>query len=257
MISDYLQSCGQEMSRVGIRPVFEAWGTVLEESDTTQEGNLRVQVQTMEDQKNIFDNVPVLTAYGGTGYGLYVLPEEGDIVKLTFLGGDFLHPVATGCRMPSESTFVKEQYEKENLKKVLKLKSGSIVSFSGEEGKEKIRVSGPEKMEWELDEENEKISFGDKEQNNRMSLDKKEGKAVLKAQEEIRLECGNNSLCLKKDGTMVLHCQQLTLEADKVTVKGTNNVQLEGQNIVLKASMDMKIKSSGNIKLSAQMINLN
>lgn len=265
MIGDYLQADSPERNRMGIFPSFEVWGTVLAANEATKEGSIRVMVKTMQDGMDTLDDVPVLGAYGGKDHGFYFLPEEGDVVKVTFLGGDFGHPVVTGCRMPAESGFVREQYQKENTKKALKLQNGSCILFSGEQGKGKIQVSGSEKMDWELDEDKEQISFGDKEQKNRISLEKKDGRTVIKAEEEIRLECGKSSLSLKKDGTVVLHCEKLALEAANVAVKAKNKVQAEGQNLILQASMDMgikskgqlKVESKGSMKLSAAVINLN
>ncbi len=108
MIADYMDRgpAVPEEAGGGMRPTYDMWGTVLPASDRTGKGSVRVRVKTMKDNMDTFDDVPVLTGYGGDGYGLLFLPEEGDIVRLTFLGGDFCHPVVTGCRFPFSSRFV-------------------------------------------------------------------------------------------------------------------------------------------------------
>jgi len=269
MISDYMDYGGGSQERYGagegMQPTYDVWGTVLSSSDDTKTGNVRVQVKRMKNSMDTFDNVPVLTGYGGSEYGVFFLPEEGDIVRLTFLGGDFRHPVVTGCRFPENSQYVKDTFQKDNLQKMCKVKNGSCISFSGEQGKEKIDISGPKNMEWELDEEQEQIVCGDKEHKNQVLLDKKNGKAQITSEEAIRLECGKSSLELKKDGTVVLQCEQLTLEAKTVEIKGKTKIQLKGQQlnmegtngVNLTANGQIKVDSKGQLKLSGAMIQLN
>jgi len=267
MISDYFESglTPRDTDVWGMVPTFDMWGTVMSATDDTGKGNVRVKIETMKDNMNIFDGVPVLTSYGGGDYGEFCLPEEGAVVRLTFIGGDFRHPVVTGCRFPADSRLVKDNYQKENLKKVWKAKNGSSIVFSGDKGKERIQVSGPEKMEWELDEEKEHISIGDKERKNRILIEKKNGKNVLTAEKEIRLECGKSSLELKSDGVITLKCEKLNIESNNVQVKGKSRVQLQGQEVALEGTTgfsingkaQIKIESKGTMKLSAAMINLN
>lgn len=243
----------------------DIWGTVLAPSDKTEKGTLRVKVKTMKDNMDTFDNVPVLTAYGNDNYGVFFLPEEGEIVRLTFMGGDFRHPVVTGCRFPADSTFVKDMFHKDNLNKGWKTKNGSSLIFSGEKGKDKIEIKGSEKMHLELDEEKEHIDLGDKDGKNDIKIDKKNGKATITAEKEIRLECGKSSLELKKDGSIVINCGELKLEAKTIEINGKSKTQIKGQNITVEGTTgismnskgQVKVESKGMLKLSGAMINLN
>lgn len=263
MISDYLDD--REAPREGMRPTYDTWGTVLAAGDNTSKGSVRVRVKVMKDNMDTFDDVPVLTCYGGGDYGAYCLPEEGDVVRLTFLGGDFRHPVVTGCRFPESSRFVEDTFEDKNLNKAWKLKNGSSIVLSGDKGEEKIEVSGSEKMEWMLDEKDQQTAFGDKEKKNRVLLDKKEGKALITSEKVIRLECGESSLELKENGTVTLKCRQLTLEAKNVKISGKTKVQVEGQelslqgtsNVTLSGKGQVKVEGKGGLKLSGAMIHLN
>lgn len=263
MIGDYPDF--ERASRGGMQPTYDAWGTVLTPGEKTSKGNVRVQVKIMKDNMDIFDDVPVLTCYGGGGYGAFFLPEEGDTVRLTFLGGDFRHPVVTGCRFPESSQFVQDSFEEKNLKKVWKLKNGSSVVLSGKKGEERIEISGPEKMEWVLDEKDQQIACGDKEKKNRVLLDKKEGKILASSEKVIRLECGESSLELKENGTVTLQCRQLNLEAKDVKINGKTKVQIEGQELVLSGKTNVslscrgqvRVEGKGALKLSGAMIHLN
>lgn len=265
MILDYIGYDTSFPQQGGRSHTWDMWGTVLPDSENTQKGNVRVKVKVMRDKMDTFDNVPVLTGYGGTDHGAFFLPEEGDIVRLTFPGGDLRHPVVTGCRFPEDSRFVKEMYKGDKARKGYKDKNGSGVFFAGEKGKETIEVSGSQNMEWKLDEENRKITFGDKEQKNSMLLDKKEGKAQIVSQSALRLECGKSSIELKKDGTITLRCEKLSLEAKRVEIQGKSQVQVKGQEITLEGTAgisvtgkgQVKVSSKGTLKLSGAMIDLN
>lgn len=263
MISDYLD--GREAPLKGMLPTYDVWGTVLAAGDNTSKGNVRVRVKMMQDNMDTFDDVPVLTCYGGGDHGVYCLPEEGDVVRLTFPGGDFRHPVVTGCRFPENSRLVEDTFEEKNLKKVWKLKNGSRIALSGDKGEERIEISGSEKMEWMLDEKDQQTAFGDKEKKNRVLLDKKGGRAVVTSEKAIRLECGDSSLELKENGTVTLKCKQLTLEAKNVKISGKTKVQVEGQELALQGTSNVslsgkgqvKVEGKGSLKLSGAMIHLN
>ncbi len=268
MISDYMDYGAYGFTapeETVMQPTYDVWGTVVAANDNTGKGSVRVKVKTMRDRRDTFDNVPVLTGYGGDEYGAFFLPEEGDIVRLTFLGGDFRHPVVTGCRFPESSRLVGDSSGEGNLHKLLKVKNGSSIAFSGEKGKEKIEISGPQKMKWELDEDREQIVFGDNDEKNRMVLDKKNGEAQVIARESIRLSCGKSSLELKKDGTVTLKCSRMAVEAQDVLIKGKTRIELDGQQLTLsgntgiavKAQGQVKIESKGQLKLSGTMIQLN
>lgn len=265
MISDYLDYNTDFSGREGWQPACDIWGTVISASEDTLEGNVRVKVKVMKDQMDTFDNVPVLTGYGGRDHGVFCLPEEGDIVALAFPGGDFRHPVVTACRFPEDSQFVKDRYRDNKVQKAFQAKNGSGVFFTGEKGKDRIEISGSRNMAWQLDEENQQLSFGDRDGKNSMLLDKKNGKAQILSQESLRLECGKSSIELKKDGTIVLKCEQLTLDAKTVKIQGKSQVQVKGQEMTLEGTTGIsitgkgkvKVSSNGPLKLSGAMIDLN
>lgn len=265
MIYDDSEHGAASRREAGMCPTYDVWGIVLEASDSTEKGSVRVKVKTMRDKRDVFDNVPVLTFYGGTDYGFFALPEEGDVVRLTFLGGDFRHPVVTGCRFPADSAFVKEMCQQNDPVKGWKTKNKSMITISGEKEKEKIEVGGPKHMCWTLDEEKQQTAFGDKEHKNEICLNKEKGTATVTAEKNIRLECGKSSLELKEDGTVVLNCGKLTLKADTVQIESKRKAQIKGQDlsiegatgITITAKGQIKAESKGTLKLSGAMIHLN
>ncbi|MDE6874922.1 MAG: phage baseplate assembly protein V [Lachnospiraceae bacterium] len=267
MVSDYM---GHHEERKnygadGFRPTYDLWGTVLAPSEGTKKGSVRVKIKTMKDGMDTFENVPVLTGYGGGDHGVYCLPEEGDTVRLTFFGGDFRHPLVTGCRFPEDGAFSGELSEKGSLTKAWKMKNGSGITFTGEKGKDKVEISGSEKMAWTLDEEAGQIAFGGREHKNQVSVGEKDGKIQISAQSSICLTCGGSSLELKKDGSIMLICDRVTVKAKDIKIAGSAGVQMEGQELSLSGTTGLtvsgkgqvKVVSKGQIKLSGAMIQLN
>lgn len=246
-------------------PTFDVWGIVVAAADTTEKGSLRIKIPAMQEGMDIFESVPVLTAYGGSEYGIYWLPEVGDMVRVTFLNGDFGHPVVTGCRLTSDSRLVQEAWKKENSDKVLQVKNGSKIVFFGEKGKEKIEISGPDKLKWVLDEEKVQFFFGDKEQKNRMLLDGENGTALLETEKEMELRCGKSSLILKCDGSLTIRCNKMVLEAKETEIRGNSKMKLSGQELVLEGTTGlqlsgrskMNIESKGPVHISGAAISLN
>lgn len=245
-------------------PTYEEWGTVLPPVEATKEGCVRVRIAAMQQDMDTFDNVPVLSFYGGADYGAFFMPEAGDTVRVSFLKGDFLHPVVAGCRYKSKSPYAKTMKHKENLQKGIQLKDGSSILFSGEADRERIAVRGPRKMEWELDEEKEQIAFGDREKKNRLQLEAKSGGMVLQAAKQITLKCGKSELTLREDGTFHIKCEKFVLTAGEADMNARKQAALKGQELKLegitKVSLNGKsavqVKSAGQVKVSGAVVQL-
>lgn len=248
-----------------ICPTCDLWGVVEAPSDRTGKGSVRVRVGNMQESGDCFDDVPVLTPYGGGAHGFWCLPEEGDVVRLSFPGGDFMHPVVTGCRYPADSDLVQAMCDGKKTHRAWKMPNGSFMDFSGEKGKGRIEIGDADHMLWELDQERQQIGFGDLDARNDIRVDGKDGKVTVTAQKEILFKCGKSSLKMQEDGTIVLSAEKLTLEAKSVQVQGKGKVQIKGQEIALegstglqaKSGAQMKLESKGSLKLSGAMINLN
>lgn len=265
MITDYMNEQSDAFRGEGLQPTYDVWGTVLEPNKDTEAGNIRVKVFNLKEHMDTYDSVPVLTPYGGGSYGGYMIPEEGDTVRLSFIGGDFRNPVVTGCLYPHDSSYRKNIADKKNAQKGCKLKNGSEIIFSGEEKKQKIEVLGAEHMCFSIAEENRQAYVGDVDGKNYLKVDKENGKLGLEAQKEVKIACGKSTLTLKENGTIELKCSNLILEADSIKVKGHNKIEMKGQQLALEGEMDMtlkartglKIQCSTQLKLSGMPINLN
>lgn len=254
MISDYIGvlESFRESGAGGLEPTCEVWGTVMPPSGDTRKGNVRVRVSCMREDMDIFDNVSVLTNYGGAEYGNLVLPEEGDTVKLSFIGGDWRNPVVTGCRYPEENEFLRQQSEDKELKKTFRTKSGGCIAFSGEKQKDRIEIAGSGKLLIRLNEEEKEIFLGDQEEKNRIVVDAQKGEIMIGAKERILVQCGKSSIELNGDGSIRVSCNSLELEAKNINVKAGGAVKMKGQEITLDSSMGMKLSAGSLVKVSGR-----
>lgn len=254
MISEYLEypEFNREGRPAGMQPTCEVWGTVMPPSQDTQKGNVRVRVSCMKENRDIFDNVPVLTNYGGADHGNFVLPEEGDTVKLSFIGGDLCNPMVTGSRYPDENAFSGQEAEENNLKKAYGTRSGSRIVFSGDRNQDKIEISGSGQLHIELNEEEKEVSLGDREKKNRIGVDVQNNRIRIDAEDTVLIQCGKSSLELKREGGIKISCESLELEARSICIKAGSTVKLKGQEITCDSSMGMKLSAGSRLKLSGK-----
>lgn len=249
----------------GLKPAYFTMGQVAAPDKDTMKGTLRVRLSVMTQGKDVLNSVPFAVPYGGGGYGSFFMPEEGDTVLLFFEGPYFRNPVAMGCRFPKDAAIVKENAKEKNPDKVLRVKNGSSLSFTGEKGKEMVALRTSEKLAFSLNEEKEQALLEDSGHKNRLSLQGKDGKLVLEAEKELSLKCGKSTITLDKNGTIKIEGEQVEISAKDIHFKGKSQVDIQGQAVTVKGKTDVTlngqtkvtVKSSGQVKVSGAMIQLN
>lgn len=263
-ITDFIQT-DHSLGMPGLKPAYFTMGQVVAPDKDTLKGTLRVRVAVMTQGKDVLNSIPFAVPYGGGSYGSFFMPEEGDTVLLFFEGPFFANPVAFGCRFPKEAAIVKENAKEKNPNKVLKVKNGSSLSFTGEKGKEEVALGTSKKLTFTMNEEKEQALLEDSSHKNRLSLQSKEGKLLLEAEKEISLKCGKSSITMDKSGTIKIEGDQVEIAAPKIQLKGKSQVDIQGQAVSVKGKTDVTlngqtkvtVKSSGQVKVSGAMIQLN
>jgi hypothetical protein len=116
------------------------------------------------------------------------------------------------------------------ISELIAAKSGTQIIFSGEEGKEIIKILTPGKAEIILDDEKKTIVA-------------KRGKSEIEINE--------------KDG-IILRCgKTVNIEAENITLKAKNKIALSGADVEIKANAGFKVQSSGIAEVKGSMVKIN
>lgn len=156
-----------------------------EDADGNYECNVRLKNRKQPDGSDLeLRKVPVATGH----MGLVNIPNVGDLVLLSFIGGDINAPVIIGRLYNDEDKPVKnkdgEYILQHSLKKggTLKMDADGVVTISGQEGKSIVTINDDEVI----------LSTGD-------------GKVTIKMESGgITLDAGTNNVTVKSSGNVTV-----------------------------------------------------
>ncbi|MCX7747993.1 MAG: phage baseplate assembly protein V [Clostridia bacterium] len=193
-------------------------GRVLEIKDP--EGLERVKVKIplyTDDETGVWARIAVLMA--GDNRGTYFLPEKGDEVLLAFEEGDIARPYVIGAlwngkhKPPSEksdnknSSDKKDDSENSNNKRLIKSRSGHILSFDDTKGAGKIEI---------IDETGK----------NSIVFDSKSNTITVTAEQDIIIKAPN--------GKITLSANEIEISSKSgTTVNAKGDANINGANIYL------------------------
>ena len=103
---------------------FFVQGTVADNGDKENAGRVKVEFTAWKQGGNICQWMPVLRGYAGGDYGVYCMPEVGDVVLVGFLGTDYSRPFVAGCFYPAGAAMEKECFTDKNTMRRFKTKGG-------------------------------------------------------------------------------------------------------------------------------------
>ena len=115
-------------------------GTVKENYNKDFPGKVKVELLLGEEGKNVTGWIPVMTTYGGNGYGNLFLPEVDSEVVVAFHMGDRNRPIVIGCLWSDKNQFPPETVKEENPIKTIMTKAGSVITFDDTKDKEMISI---------------------------------------------------------------------------------------------------------------------
>lgn len=197
----------------------------------------RVMVEIVQEDAEDKDTkkawIPYRSPYSGTDGGIVFLPDKGDTVEVIFLNGEIF--VASTLREKSlneECKNVTEKYIGNNFKQRILWKEKSLEICS-----DKNRIY--------LDKDMIELSVGESKimiDKHGISL-KTNGNEALLDEEGIRFQSGNGFLAHSKRDMKIESNSSLSLLA-------SNKTQLQGSNVVVKAS-------GGNVDISGSNVRIN
>lgn len=229
-------------------------GTGTSSGADAMDGRVCVTIPTRDKKANELKWARVAMPSGGSKWGHYFLPEVGDQVLLAFEGGNIEKPYVIGCVQKYSDAFLKKAVDKDNQFKKIMTRHGSHITFEDnardETGlKDKITVETAQgKLQILLDNENEKIRIGDsaKEDYIEMSTQEGAGTLTIKIKSKITIKVGDKV-------TMTLNGESgaVSIQADSVSLTGTNRVKVESDNAVALEAAQVTAKANSNLKLES------
>lgn len=195
----------------------------------------------------------VAAPLAGAGYGLYAMPKVGDLVLLSYLGGDPHRPFVIGSVWTKDVVAPYKIDGGKNETVSLKLPSGTEVLISETKGKESLSVRTAAGYAMNLDGENKKIVLTDDKNKNQIDFDMNSGAVTVSADKKLTLKAGANA-SIEMDGT-----------AGKIVLNGKSGIEIKTAQLKaeatgtcqIKANGQMSVESSGITQVKGSMVKIN
>jgi uncharacterized protein involved in type VI secretion and phage assembly len=203
-------------------------GTVSDNKDPEKRGRLRLMVPSVLGDQESDWALPCLPFGGGATYGVFMVPETQAQVWVEFEEGDIHRPIWTGVFFQQQSDVPPDAAKDEPTTRLIQTKSGHVLQFDDESGKERISLRHTKGSELSID-ENGSVSVTDAN-GATLLLDADAGELVIS-------DANGNSMKLTSSGTTVedangnkieMAASGITVEGQQIVVKGTQ-VMLGGQ----------------------------
>lgn len=225
--------------------------------DEKHKGMIKVEYIMGEKNKKTTDWVRVMTPYGGKGFGEYWLPEIGSEVLVGFIHGNLNLPVVLGCLYNGTDQPPANSMNEKNTVKTITTKGGSSITFSDEQGKEKITIETPKSHQIVIDDEKETISVNDKEKKNSLVLDCKGGKVTVTAKASVSLKVGSKEVFTADSNSVKLASGTIQLDATQSLKLKGQSTELSGTSVKVKATGELGLQASGIAQLKGSMVKIN
>lgn len=176
-------------------------GVVTNNEDPDGMGRIKVKFPWLSDEDES-NWARVASPMAGKERGIYFLPEVDDEVLVAFEHGDMRFPYIIGSLWNGSDSPPASNDDGQNNVRMIKSRSGHVISLTDEDGKEKIEI-----------------------------IDKSEANTIV-------IDTSENTITVTAD-------KDITLSAPQGTIT------LDGENVAIKASADIKVEAGGKVDVSA------
>lgn len=228
-------------------------GVVTDINDPDKLGRIKVKLLNRTTSECETDFIRVMTPMSGTEWGMFFLPEVGDEVLVAFCDGDICRPYVIGSLWNNNRKQPAKIADdgKNNIREI-KTRSGHSIIFDDTENAEKIDVITSKELKLSFDDKDEFITVKDKDGNNEIKIDSKNGAISIKAKQKIELAAGNSKITLDGQGNSV------SIESNGELKISGNQVKIDGQSTTeLKSSGQVTVQASGITNVKGSMVKLN
>ncbi len=230
---------------------------VKENYDEKHKGMVKVEYIMGEKNKKTSDWVRVMTPYGGKGYGNYWVPEINTEVVVGFIHGNLNIPVVLGCLWNNEDQQPEKTVTEKNTVKTIMTKAGNKITFSEEEGKEKITIETPKSHQVILDDEKESIILQDKKGENSIVMDCSGGNITVTAKTALSFKIGSKEVWKADSNSETLTSGTIQLDASSSLKMKGNSTELSGTTVKVKSTGELGLQATGMTQIKGNMVKIN
>ena len=196
-------------------------GIVTNNQDPEKRGRLRLRVPAVLGDQESDWALPCLPFGGGTGFGLFIVPEVDSQMWVEFEEGDIDRPIWTGTFWQQPSDVPSDASRDEPTTRLFRTPSGHILQFDDEQDEERMRLYHPADAEIIID------------KHGGISLTDAGGASArldAEANEIIIEDANGNTLTMNGSGTVVEDANGNKIEM------ASSGITVEGQQIVVEGS---------------------
>jgi len=222
-------------------------GVVTDIDDPEKLGRLKVRIINRDSSDFETEFIRVLTPMSGKQWGSFFFPEVGDEVLVAFNQGDINRPYVLGSLWNKNYKPPSPIENQKNDIRMIKTRSGHEIVFNDEEGKESIQLKTPKELSITLDDEKEVITIKDKNEDNIMDIDSKNGQIQVTADKKITLNSGKSNIILdaQKDSINIESSSSLNLTSQQISIKAKSTLEINaGSSLVVKSGGPATIKGA-------------
>ena len=195
---------------------------------------------------------------GGQGYGQFFFPKVGDLVLLTYLGGDVHHPIVLGSYWAND---IKAPYSiKDGVNEIrcIKTPAGIEIKLEDTEKKEKLTLTTPSGAMLQLDDENKSLALQDKNGENKLTILWEKGEITLAAKTKLTLSAGETSLVLESAGNITGKGNKtISFTGTDVEHKANSGFTANGSQVEIKSNGLLNVQASGNTTIKGALVQIN
>lgn len=207
-------------------------GNVIQNYDEKNKGMVKVKINGYKIHEENTSWIRVMTPFAGKGKGFCFLPEIGDTVLIGFIDNNINNPVVIGCLHNMVNEYPHDLIDKDDAYKALITKNGIKILFYEEDNKNRIEIITPNKLALNLDDAENTIKLGYKEEDF-VEINCKNKHIQIKAKDNITLESEEIYLNAKR---------QINIKGGKVEINGTGTTKIKGGTTEINGTGATKIK---------------
>lgn len=194
----------------------------------------------------------------GNQYGQFFFPNPGDLVLLSYMGGDIHHPIILGGYWANRNKPPYQIQDGKNEIRSIKTPAGIEIKLEDTEKKEKLTLSTPSGTTILVDDEAKTITLGDQKAENRLLISWEKGEITLSAKTKLTLSAGDTSLVLEASGNIEAKAAKaVSISGTDVSVKGNSSVKAEGTQVDIKANGVLNAQATGNAVIKGAIVQIN